>query len=115
MVDNKDVLTRANAAIRNGDHEGFLSCCSDDVVWEFVGDRTIEGKDAVRRYIDETYLSPPRFDVAAMVADGDLLVAVGEIVTEDDEGREQPNAYCDVWRFREGQMVELRAFVVPTT
>jgi uncharacterized protein (TIGR02246 family) len=61
---NEAVLQRANAAVLAGDHEGFLSHCTDDVQWTFVGERTLNGKEAVRRYMNATYLEPPRFTVA---------------------------------------------------
>ena len=46
-----------------GDYEGFLAFCTDDTHWEFVGDQTLDGKEAVRRYMAETYTRPPTFDV----------------------------------------------------
>jgi len=61
--ENKAVLARANAAMAEGDYEGFLACCTDDVVWEVVGERTLDGEAAVRRYMSETYAEPPRFTV----------------------------------------------------
>ncbi|WP_229487321.1 nuclear transport factor 2 family protein [Pseudoduganella lutea] len=34
---NKRVLQQANAAVSAGDNEGFLSFCTDDIVWSTVG------------------------------------------------------------------------------
>ena len=45
---NKDTLLRANASMTRGDYEGFLSLCTEDTQWTFVGDRTLEGKVVVR-------------------------------------------------------------------
>ena len=109
---NKAVLQRANAAVLAGDHEGFLSHCTDDVQWTFVGERTLNGKEAVRRYMNATYLEPPRFTVAQLIAEGDFVTAIGEIALVDATGRVARSAYCDVWRLREGKLAELRAFVV---
>ena len=109
---NKAVLERANAAVRAGDHEGFLAHCTDDVEWTFVGERTLKGKDAVRRYMHATYLEPPRVTVAQLIAEGDFVTAIGEIAVVDAAGRVARSAYCDVWRLREGKLAELRAFVV---
>ena len=109
---NQAVLTRANAEVVRGDHEGFLAHCTEDVVWEFVGERTLKGKEAVRRYMDETYAEPPRFTVARLIAEGDFVTAVGDITLKDEGGREVDYAYCDVWRLRDGKLAELRAFVV---
>jgi len=109
---NKTILQRANAAVLAGDHEGFLAHCTDDVAWTFVGERTLEGKDAVRQYMNATYLEPPRVTVAQLIAEGDFVTAIGEIAIVDATGRVARSAYCDVWRLREGKLAELRAFVV---
>jgi ketosteroid isomerase-like protein len=47
-----------------------------------------------------------------MIGDGDFVAALGEITLTDEEGNTRPHAYCDVWRFRDGKMAELQAFVV---
>lgn len=39
MMDNKAILEKANAAVSSGDNEGFLSFCTDDTKWTFVGDK----------------------------------------------------------------------------
>jgi ketosteroid isomerase-like protein len=109
---NKEVLEKANAAIAAGDFEGFLMLCTDDTVWRFEGDKTITGKAAVRQWMIATYREPPKFEVHRMIAEGDFVVALGEIVLKNDQGKAVQHAYCDVWRFREGRMAELRAFVV---
>ncbi|RYD21560.1 MAG: nuclear transport factor 2 family protein [Verrucomicrobiaceae bacterium] len=109
---NKDTLEKANAAISAGDHEGFLSHCTEDTKWTFIGDRILKGKEAVRQYMAETYLEPPEFHVDHLIAEGDFVAALGEITLKDKDGNETHSAYCDVWRFRDGKMCELRAFVV---
>lgn len=109
---NKAILEKANAAIARGDFDGFLEFCTEDTVWIFVGETTLEGKAAVRQWMEATYKEPPEFRVDRMIAEGDSLAALGEITLHDEEGRATLHAYCDVWRFREGKMAELRAFVV---
>jgi uncharacterized protein (TIGR02246 family) len=81
---NKTILEKANAAITQGDYEGFLSFCADDTEWTFVGDKTLRGKEAVRQWMATNY----------------------------ENGTEAHYSYCDVWRFRDGKMVELMAFVI---
>lgn len=108
---HKATLQKANAAISKGDFDGFLALCTDDTQWTFVGDKTIEGKEAVRRWMTATYLEPPDFEVHDMIADANFVVAIGEITLRDPQGKSARNAYCDVWRFRDGKMAELRAYV----
>jgi len=112
---NKEILRKANQAISQGDFEGFLLHCSEDTEWNFIGEQTIRGKDAVRQWMIETYKEPPRFRVDRMIADADFVAALGEIMIRNESGEDQRHAYCDVWRFEGGRMVELRAFVVATT
>lgn len=111
---NKAVLTKANEAVTRGDHEGFLAFCTEDTEWTFVGDRTLKGKDAVRRYMAETYREPPVFTVHRMIAEGDFVTAIGEITLKDGDGKPTHYSYCDVWRFEDGGMAELHAYVVET-
>lgn len=110
--DPKTVLAAANDAVSRGDHAGFLAHCTDDVVWRFIGDRTLEGKAAIRAYMDETYRQPPQFDVDWMIADGDHVVAIGRITLADADGIRTTYDYSDAWRLRDGKLAELRAFVV---
>src|SRR5918992_3878699 len=53
--ENKATLKQANAAIAEGDTERFLSFCTEDTEWTFVGEQTLRGKAAVREYIAKTY------------------------------------------------------------
>ncbi|OOQ60865.1 nuclear transport factor 2 family protein [Mucilaginibacter pedocola] len=111
-TDNKTILTRANEFVTNGDNEGFLNFCTDDVIWEFVGDRTLEGKEAVREYMKANYIEPPQFNVEQLIAEGEMVTAIGTIRMKNESGAMVNYAYCDVWRFRDGKMASLKAFVV---
>lgn len=112
MENNKATLEKANAAITQGDHEGFLSHCTEETVWIFVGDRTLKGKEAVREWMATAYAEPPKFRVETFIAEGDYVTAIGKISLKDDDGKTALYDYCDVWRFRNGLMDELKAFVI---
>ena len=111
---NKAILEEANAANAKGDYERFLSFCTDDTEWTFVGDRILKGKEAVRQYMAETYIEPPKFTTVNLIAEGDFVTALGEITLKDKDGKATQYSYCDVWRFRDGKMAELKAFVIET-
>ncbi|CCH01414.1 hypothetical protein FAES_3406 [Fibrella aestuarina BUZ 2] len=115
MTDNnKAILEKANAAIAKGDLDGFLAFCSDDTEWTYVGDITLTGKEAVRRYLETTNSEPPNFTVTNLIAEGDFLTALGDIIMKDKDGQPVRYAYCDVWRLRDGKLAELKAFVIKT-
>lgn len=111
-LNNKAILEKANAAITNGDYEGFLSFCTDDTEWTFVGDKTLRGKEAVRQYMATTYREAPKFVVENLIAEGEFVTALGKISMKDEDGKLVDYIYCDVWRFRDGKMAGLKAFVI---
>ncbi|MEJ7559610.1 MAG: nuclear transport factor 2 family protein [Pedobacter sp.] len=114
MISNKAILEKANAAVTRGDNEGFLSFCTEDTKWTFIGDQTLLGKEAVRQYMATAYIEPPVFMVESLIAEGDFVTAVGRITMKDKDGISVDYSYCDVWRFHEGKMAELKAFVIET-
>lgn len=109
---NTAILREANAANAAGDYEGFLAHCTDDTVWHFIGEQTLEGKEAVRQYMADAYKEPPRFEVETMIDGGDYVTAIGTITLKDEAGNDTHHDYCDVWRFAGGKMAELKAFVI---
>ncbi|WP_415326888.1 nuclear transport factor 2 family protein [Chryseobacterium sp. MMS23-Vi53] len=111
-MDHKKILQKANEAVSKGDHETFLSYCTEDIQWIFVGDKTLKGKEAIRLYMKETYKQPPKFDIENMIAQDDYLTSIGSIslLNENDEWIEYD--YCDVWKFKDGKMASLKAFVI---
>nr|WP_295922366.1 nuclear transport factor 2 family protein [uncultured Dyadobacter sp.] len=110
--ENKAILEKANAAISKGDYEGFLSFCTDDTEWTFVGEQILRGKEAVREYMATAYVKPPKFAVENLIAEKEFVTALGKITMEDEDGKAVDYTYCDVWRFREGKMAVLKAFVI---
>ena len=112
IENNKAVLEKANAAISRGDNEGFLAHCTEDTTWVFVGDKTLQGKEAVRQWMATTYVEPPKFMVENLIAEGDYVTAIGKISMKDENGETASYLYCDVWRFRDGKMAGLKAFVI---
>ena len=109
---NKQILQKANQAVSNGDNDGFLAWCTNDTVWNFLGDVTLRGKEQVRQWMAENYLEPPINNVTNLLADGNFVIATGTITVKDKDGKVTVSAYADVWRFEGGKMAEVNAYVV---
>jgi ketosteroid isomerase-like protein len=97
-----------------GDIEEFLSFCTENTEWTYVGGKTLRGKEAVRDYLKTSSDDPANFTVTHLIAEGDFVVALGDITMKDDKGEMVRNSYCDVWRFDDGRMSKLTAFVIKT-
>src|SRR5690349_13782935 len=109
---NKLILEQANAAITSGDYKGFLSYCTEDTTWNFIGEQILHGKGEVREYIKKTYQEPPKFRISQTMEDGDFIAAMGEITLKNEAGKATNYSYCNVWKLSGGQLHELKAYVV---
>ncbi len=110
---NRAIVEKVNASFADGNTEGFLSQCADDVVWTIVGSKTVSGKNAIREWMASMNMELPQFTVTNVIAEGDFVTAYGDM-TMREEGKTIPYAYCDIYRFRDGKIVELNSFVVKT-
>ena len=110
---NKEVVAKINKAFEAGDVEAFLAFCPDDFEWTMVGQTPLRGKEAIRAFMGSVPSNVPVFTVDALVAEGDIVTCVGDMTMKED-GRVVPYSYCDVWRFRGGTPVTLKAFVIKT-
>lgn len=109
---NAAILHQANEFVKKGNYESFLAYCTQDTKWVFVGERILEGRDKVRAYMKEFYLEPPVFTVEKTIEDGNDVTVIGEITLKAANGTYNHYDYCDVWRFENGKIAELKAFVI---
>ncbi|MGJ1436159.1 nuclear transport factor 2 family protein [Sphingobacterium siyangense] len=109
---NITILHTANELIAKGDYESFLAYCTAETKWVFIGERILHGKEEVRAYLKEFYQEPPVFDVEKSIEEGDFVMVTGEIRLRNKDGKYDHFDYCDIWRFEDGKMAELKAFVI---
>lgn len=109
---NAKILHQANEFVKKGNYESFLAYCTQDTKWVFVGERILDGRDKVRTYMKEFYLEPPVFTVEKTIEDGSYVTVTGEITLKAANGTYNHYDYCDIWRFENGKIAELKAFVI---
>jgi len=109
---NITILHTANEFIAKGDYESFLAYCTAETKWVFIGERILHGKEEVRAYLTEFYQEPPVFDVEKSIEEGDFVMVTGEIRFRNKDGKYDHFDYCDIWRFEDGKMAELKAFFI---
>ena len=114
MSRNKEIVEKVNAAFAANDLEGFLALCADDVEWSMIGEKTCKGKTAIREWMSSMPAQPPIFDVATLIAEGDLVMAQGDMTMTDKDRDVVPYSYCDIYRFRGDKIAELKSFVIKT-
>jgi uncharacterized protein len=109
---NREILEKANEAFSNGHFDELLTYCTEDTKWTFVGDRTLNGKNKVLEYLLSTY-EESTVRIETYVEEGDELIAIGRIKLTDKGGGSKTSPVCDVWKFRNGKIVQLiRSFAL---
>lgn len=110
---NREIVEKVNSSFAEGNTEGFLSFCSDDLDWTMVGEKRVRGKDAVREWMSSMEgMEPPAFTVNHMIADGDLVACSGDMTMKGEDGKEGNYGFCDIYRFGDGEIKELTSYVV---
>ncbi len=111
----KEIVEQVNATFAENNMEKFLSFCADDIQWTMVGHKSVKGKDAIRQWMKSMGdMEPPKITVDSRIAEGDSVVAQGNVTMQDKDGKTAPHAFCDIYRFRDEKIVELIAFVIKT-
>jgi ketosteroid isomerase-like protein len=111
---NKEAVEKVNASFAANNLEGFLAQCAEDVEWTMVGEKTCKGKQAIRDWLKSMPAEPPVFTVATLIAEGDLVMAQGDMTMNETEQKAVPYSYCDIYRFRGDKISELKSFVIKT-
>ena len=93
----KKLLKELSIAFANNDIDFCVNCVTDDVVWDIVGDRLIQGKDlfeqALRQLKDRKV---EQLRILNIITHGNVGSVNGTIVLSDL----QHLAFCDVYNFR---------------
>jgi uncharacterized protein len=114
-ANRKETVQRINEAFAENNLEKVLSFCTDDLKWTMVGDTTVRGKDAIRKWMASMKPQPPQLSVQQTIAEGDIVIARGDmLMQEKKDGPSIPYTWCDIYRFAGDKVAELTAFVIRT-
>lgn len=114
---NKEIVEKANALLAESKTEDFLLLCTEDVEWTLLAESpsTMKGREAIRKFMASSQGSePPDFTVDKVIAEGEFVVANGEMTMKSKEGETVPYAFCDMYTFSEGKIAELLTFIHKT-
>jgi uncharacterized protein len=114
-VNRKEIVRRINEAFAENNLEKVLSFCTDDLTWTMVGDTTVRGKDAIRKWMASMNPQPPQLSIQHTVAEDDFVIARGDMLMQERKnGPSIPYTFCDIYRFTGDKVAELTAFVIRT-
>ena len=115
---NKEKLIRQfNEAFANSDTAFILDNMSEDIVWHLIGDRSIEGKEAVRQSLEEMeQVETLNMDLSGIVIQGETAAAHGSMRIKKSSGEIKSFGFADVYEFSGSGMSKIRkmtSYVIP--
>lgn len=104
-------------AISSGDFTPALDRLDENVRWEIVGDKTLQGKASVSDFCKKTaaYFASVTLNVSVnnVIVSGDLIAIDGKAEFIDANGGVTKLASSDIYRFRGQNLVEITSYCVP--
>jgi len=114
-ADRKAIVEQINKGFAENNLEKVLSFCTDDFTWTMVGDTSVKGKDAIRKWMASMDPEPPQFTIQQVVAEGDVVITRGDMMMrEPNDSMPHSYSFCDIYRFKGDRVIELTAFVIRT-
>ena len=112
---NKEIVRKVNQGFLDANIDSILEHFADDITWNMIGHRSASGKDDIRAWLgDMKECEPPKFTEDILIAEGDTAICSGDMTMTDKEGATSEWSYCDIYRFSDGKITELRSFLTRT-
>lgn len=113
-MDNKQLINEFLDAFDKNDTEKILSCMTEDVQWNILGEQKIAGKEALRSFFEQNknmiMVSSTRDH---FIIDGDRASIGGEVVCKNTEsGEEYDMYYCDVYELQSGKIKSMVTYSI---
>jgi len=108
---NIQLVEAVNNTFTKNDTEAFLQLCTEDITWNMVGEFTLEGKDAIRKFLDDAGAEPPQFTVTDIFATDEKAVGYGDMQMKNKEGNYDKYSYCDIYKIANGKVAAMITYM----
>lgn len=107
----REFLKSFNVAFPKGNTDFIMEHVSDDIHWEMIGHKTIEGKDSMLKELTAGKKNPMKeFELSSIITHGKEGAANG--IFKLSNGKTYK--FCDVYRFQgtKNRIVEILSYVI---
>lgn len=114
----KAVIKQISEEFSNGNFKFAYHFLADDITWNIVGDKILQGKESVIEFCNTTaqYFSgvTTRFSMHNAIVDGDCVAIDGTAEFINQEGNSTHISSCDVYRFKNDQLLSITSYCIVT-
>ncbi|MDT0677274.1 nuclear transport factor 2 family protein [Autumnicola musiva] len=117
MAGRNEFLRKFNEAFAEGNQKFILEQLSDEIIWNFLGDRTIEGKEDVRNFIEEmSCIETQSMEISNIITHGKTAAVDGKMTIKEESGKVKNFAFCDIYQFtgfKNAKIGKMTSYVIP--
>lgn len=118
MNNNQEFFQRINEAFANSDTDFIAASVTDDIVWNMVGEKVIQGKESfIKELKTMESENPYEINIKHMITHGKTAAVDGVMKMTDKSGKIKIYAFCDIYRlngFKNAKIKEMTSYVVET-
>lgn len=116
MTQKEQFLQKLNEAFAQSDTEYLLDQVTEDITWNIVGDKTIQGKAAFEADLKSMEsVNTYELDIANVITHGKSASVNGTMKMKTPEGTEHTYAFCDIYTFngfKNAKIKEMTSYVI---
>lgn len=114
MSANKQTVEQYMEAFAGGDVAQVVACLAPEVEWEVPGTFRLKGSDAfATEMANPAFTGVPRITTTRLLAEGDVVVAEGQVETTTAKGEPLTLRFCDVFELSDGKIRKLTSYLMP--
>lgn len=100
MREQEEFIRKFNEAFAKNDQDFILDSMSDDIVWNFVGEKIMTGKDAVKEFMEPMKnMETLELEILQIISRGREAAANGRMKIKEPAGNTKRFGFADFYEF----------------
>lgn len=100
MREKEEFIRNFNEAFSKNDQEFILNSMTDDIIWDFIGERKVEGKEAVREFMEPMKtVETLELHLEQIITHGRTAAASGRMKIRETSGEIKSFGFADIYIF----------------
>lgn len=115
MTKKENYIREINKAFEDSNIEFLLSCVTEDIKWDVIGERIIYGTEDFQYFLHKMKKAGAmKIQIKEIISKGKKSVVEGIVELKHEPGKKKTYAFCDVYIFEENEsdkINELRTYI----
>ena len=116
MKEKEDFIRNFNDAFSRNDLDFILDNMSDDIIWNFVGEKTMKGKDEVKEFMKPmSKVETLEMELLQIITHGWTAAANGRMKIKEPSGETKSFGFADIYvlnGLKSPRIKEMTSYVV---